>query len=79
MRGILLFQEVFHQRNRYRRRGELPAYDDTDVWEYVADENTYTLEDNICERMDRENILKDYTHFPDKFMIEQMQNVVFDI
>ena len=50
----------------YRRRGELPTYDDTDSWEYVADESTYTLEDSICERMDRENILKDY---PDEYSV----------
>lgn len=44
----------------YRRRGELTTYEDTDAWESIADENTYTLEDSICERMDRENILKEY-------------------
>lgn len=59
-------REYNDDHREYRRRGELPAYDDTDVWEYVADENTYTLEDNICERMDRENILKDY---PDEYSI----------
>lgn len=48
----------------YRRRGELTTYEDTDAWESIADENTYTLEDNICERMDRENILKGY---PDEY------------
>ena len=50
----------------YRRRGELPIYEDADAWETVADESTYTLEDSICARMDRENILKDY---PDEYSV----------
>ena len=59
----------------YRRRGELPCYDDTDAWEYIADESTYTLEDSICKRMDRENILKDY---PDEYsVIVKMANEKF--
>lgn len=53
-------QEYNDDHREYRRRGELPCCDETDAWEYVADESTYTLEDNICERMDRENILKGY-------------------
>lgn len=53
-------REYNDDHREYRRRGELPTYDDSDAWEYIADENTYMLEDNICERMDRENILKDY-------------------
>lgn len=57
-------QEYNADHREYRRRGELPCYDDTDAWEYVADESTYTLEDSICERMDRENILKNY---PDEY------------
>ena len=57
-------REYNDDHREYRRRGELPTYDDTDAWEYVADENTYTLEDSICERMDRENILKGY---PDEY------------
>ena len=42
----------------------MPCYDEMDAWEYVADESTYTLEDGICERMDRENILK---NSPDEY------------
>ena len=59
-------REYNDDHREYRRRGELPTYDDTDSWEYVADESTYTLEDSICERMDRENILKDY---PDEYSV----------
>ena len=57
-------REYNDDHREYRRCGELPTYDDTDSWEYVADESTYTLEDSICERMDRENILKEY---PDEY------------
>lgn len=57
-------REYNNDHREYRRRGELPCYDDSDAWEYVADESTYTLEDSICERMDRENILKNY---PDEY------------
>ena len=53
-------QEYNDDHREYRRREELSTYDDTDSWEYVADESTYTLEDSICERMDRKTILKDY-------------------
>lgn len=53
-------REYNNDHREYRRRGELPCYDDTDTWEYVVDQSTYTLEDSICERMDRENILKEY-------------------
>ena len=53
-------REYNDDHREYRRRGELTTYEDTDAWESIADENTYTLEDNICERMDRENILKEY-------------------
>ena len=59
-------REYNDDHREYRRRGELSAYDDTDVWEYVVDESTYTLEDSICERMDRENILKGY---PDEYSV----------
>ena len=59
-------REYNDDHREYRRRGELPTYDDTDDWEYVADENTYTLEDSICARMDRENILKGY---PDEYSV----------
>ena len=59
-------QEYNDDHREYRRRGELPCYDETDAWEYVADEATYTLEESICERMDRENILKNY---PDEYSI----------
>ena len=57
-------REYNDDHREYRRRGELPTYDDTDAWEYIANESTYTLEDSICERMDRENILKVY---PDEY------------
>ena len=57
-------REYNDDHREYRRRGELPCYDDSEAWEYVADERTYTLEDSICERMDRENILKNY---PDEY------------
>lgn len=59
-------REYNDDHREYRRRGELPTYDDTDSWEYVVDESTYTLEDSICERIDRENILKDY---PDEYSV----------
>lgn len=59
-------QEYNDDHREYRRREELSTYDDTDSWEYVVDKSTYTLEDSICERMDRENILKDY---PDEYSI----------
>ena len=59
-------REYNDDHREYRRRAELPCYDETDAWEYVADESTYTLEDSICERMDRENILKNY---PDEYSI----------
>lgn len=59
-------REYNNDHREYRRRGELPTYDDTDAWEYIADENTYMLEDNICEHMDRENILKGY---PDEYSV----------
>ena len=57
-------REYNDDHREYRRREELPCYDETDAWEYVAAESTYTLEDSICERMDRENILKNY---PDEY------------
>ena len=38
-------REYNDDHREYRRRGELPCYDDSDAWEYVADESTYTLED----------------------------------
>ena len=57
-------REYNDDHREYRRRGELSCYEESDAWEYVADENTYTLEDSICERMDRENILKEY---PDEY------------
>ena len=57
-------REYNDDHREYRRREELSTYDDTDAWEFVVDKSTYTLEDNICERMDRENILKEY---PDKY------------
>lgn len=59
-------REYNDDHREYRRRGELSTYDDTDAWEYVADENTYMLEDSICARMDRENILKSY---PDEYSV----------
>ena len=71
-----LFEFDKHEYNddhrEYRRRGELPCYDDTDAWEYVADESTYTLEDCICERIDRENILKSY---PEEYSVTVMKDV----
>lgn len=59
-------REYNDDHREYRRRRELPTYDDTIAWEYVADESTYALEDSICERMDNENILKDY---PDEYAV----------
>lgn len=59
-------REYNNDHREYRRRRELPTYDDTDTWEYVLDQSTYTLEDSICERMDRENVLKDY---PDEYSV----------
>ena len=59
-------REYNDDHREYRRREELPVYEESDAWEYVADENTYTLEDSICERMDRENILKEY---PDEYSV----------
>lgn len=59
-------REYNDNHREYRRRGELPTYDDTSAWEYVADESTYTLEDSLCERMDREHILKDH---PDEYSV----------
>lgn len=59
-------REYNDDHREYRRRGELPIYEDTDAWEYVVDESTYTLEDSICARMDRENILKNY---PDEYSV----------
>lgn len=53
-------REYNDDHREYRRRGELPIFDDSEAWEYVADESTYTLENSICERMDRENTLKNY-------------------
>lgn len=68
-------REYNDDHREYRRREELSTYDDTDSWEYVADESTYTLEDRICEHMDRENILKNY---PDEYStIVKMTQVKF--
>ena len=43
-------REYNNDHREYRRRGELSCYDDSDAWEYVADDSTYTLEDSICAR-----------------------------
>ena len=37
-----------------------------DAWAYIGDGSSYTLENSICERMDRENILKNY---PDEYSV----------
>lgn len=59
-------REYNDDHREYRRCGELTTYEDPDSWEYVVDKSTYTLEDSICERMDRENILKSY---PDEYAV----------
>ena len=34
-------REYNDDHREYRRRGELPCYEESDAWEYIADERTY--------------------------------------
>ena len=71
-------QEYNDAHREYRRRGELPTYDDTFstvCQQYVRPDIVDIWMGDSPQRL----VGKVYTHFPDEFMCEQMRKVQFPL